>query len=689
MNITKAKVSIKTKILVSVLLLVCVSLLTVGVITMYNSYTGTMETLDKSMSETAVVAADVITQKIDNLKNIVVAISKNEALISSTLTVGQRLTYLNREVVSNGFNSTGYVDLLGKDYATDANIENEPYFLAAKEGNIYISEPYFNEATQALEVIISAPVKKGDFIDSVIYYRIKADFLIETVQNINVGASGGAYILDKNGYTIAHKNVDLVIGKDNTGEAAKTDKSLEKLAAIEKKMVQGESGFGEYSYGGKNKILAYAPIVGSDGWSIGINAVRDEFIQGTMNGIILAGIIMVVSILIAIVVSILLSNAITKPIISCVNRIVLLSQGDLKTAVPQVKANDETKVLANATQILVDTLDSYIGNIGDVLSTIADGDMTAEVSIDYEGDFAPIKASMQNIPASLNNVLTQISQASEQVASGSNQVASGAQALSQGSTEQASSVEELSATINEISGQIKLNAENAQQANKMVNATVQEIENGNRQMEQLVTAMDDISKTSNQIGKIIKTIDDIAFQTNILALNAAVEAARAGSAGKGFAVVAEEVRNLAGKSAEAAKNTTALIESAIQAIQKGTHMVGATDNSLGLIVEKADGVSRLVSEITEASNAQATAVTQITQGIEQISNVVQNNSATAEESAAASEELSGQALILEQLISRFRLQGQSNDGMVNDSSASAAKQHSAASEGFSIQFDKY
>lgn len=687
MDIMKAKISIKTKILVSVLLLVCVSLLTVGLITMYNSYTGTMETLDKAMSETAVVAADVITQKIENVKNIIVEISKNETLISNTLTVGQRLTYLNREAVNNGFNSTGYVDLQGKDYATEVIVENEPYFIEAKEGNVYISEPYFNDVTQELEVIVSAPVKKGDFIDAVIYFRINADFLIETVKNINVGTTGSAYIIDKDGYTIAHKNTDLIINKDNTAQAAKTDPSLTKLAAIEQSMVRGESGFGEYAYGGSNKILAYAPIENSNGWSIGINAVRDEFIQGTMNGIVTAIIVMVISIIIAIGISIILSNSITKPIIGCVNRIVLLSNGDLKTEVPQVRTNDETKVLANATRILVETLSGYIGNISDVLSSIADGDMTVDVLIDYEGDFAPIKASMQKIPASLNSALTQISQASEQVASGSNQVASGAQSLSQGATEQASSIEELSATINEISGQIKQNAQNAQEANKMSMATAKEIENGNHQMAQLVTAMDDISKTSNQIGKIIKTIDDIAFQTNILALNAAVEAARAGTAGKGFAVVAEEVRNLAAKSAEAAKDTTALIENAIQAIQNGTHMVSATEKSLNLIVEKADGVTRLVNEIATASNAQATAVAQTTQGIEQISNVVQNNSATAEESAAASEELSGQALVLQQLVSRFHLKGQ-----VQLSSASipvaAAVQPSKASE-FTIQLDKY
>ncbi len=393
----------------------------------------------------------------------------------------------------------------------------------------------------------------------------------------------------------------------------------------------------------------------------------------------------VVAAVAAVVLCVYIVRSITRPIMEIEGATKQLAAGNLSASIAY-QSRDELGSLANNTRTLIETLRTYIGNISDVLGTIAEGDMAVDVTIDYAGDFAPIKISLERILASLNSALMQISQASEQVASGSNQVASGAQALSQGSTEQASSVEELSATINEISQQIKQNAENAQEANKMVNATTKEIENGNRQMLQLVTAMDDISKTSNQIGKIIKTIDDIAFQTNILALNAAVEAARAGSAGKGFAVVAEEVRNLAGKSAEAAKDTTSLIESAIQAIQNGTHMVSATEKSLGLIVEKADGVSTLVNEIAAASNAQATAVIQTTQGIEQISNVVQNNSATAEESAAASEELSSQSLVLQQLIARFRLKGQ--DQIYSANSVAVPKRPNTAAD-FSIHLDKY
>ena len=376
----------------------------------------------------------------------------------------------------------------------------------------------------------------------------------------------------------------------------------------------------------------------------------------TTAAILVAG-ITGVTFIIAVLLSIYITRSITRPLREIELATKRLSEGELDVTVTY-QSKDELGSLADSARILIANLRAYISNISEVLGHMADGDLTASVTMEYQKDFAPIKTSMETILTSLNAMFLGIHQSSEQVASGSNQVASGAQALAQGATEQASSVEELSATINEISEQIKGNAANAQHANHMVAETTREIENGQNQMEHLVAAMGNISETSNQINKIIKTIDDIAFQTNILALNAAVEAARAGMAGKGFAVVAEEVRNLAAKSAEAAKNTTALIENAIRAIGNGTNMVAATEQSLNAIVERVENVTRLVGDIAQASNLQATAVMQTTIGIEQISSVVQNNSATAEESAAASEELSGQALMLKELISRVRLKGE-------------------------------
>lgn len=372
-------------------------------------------------------------------------------------------------------------------------------------------------------------------------------------------------------------------------------------------------------------------------------------------GMIMMVVIILAAAAIAIVLALFVSRSISRPVKACAQRLVLLSEGDIHTIVPHSDSKDEIGVMLNALENTTKFMDAVIGDVGRDLSEMAKGNLTVTSSADYKGDFSALKDSLDIILTSLNSTLGQINQASDQVSSGSDQVSYGAQALSQGATEQAASVEELASTITEISSQIMDNAANAQKASKEAGNAGFEMNESNKKMQALIEAMCEISNSSQQISKVIKTIEDIAFQTNILALNAAVEAARAGSAGKGFAVVADEVRNLASKSAEAAKSTTELIEGSILAVENGTKLANDTAKSFDVVVGNATTVSEIVDEISRASSEQANAIAQVTQGIDQISAVVQTNSATAEESAAASEELSGQAAMLKELVSQFKL----------------------------------
>ena len=338
-----------------------------------------------------------------------------------------------------------------------------------------------------------------------------------------------------------------------------------------------------------------------------------------------------------------------------------MAQGNLQMRVTGQYRGDHADI-KNALNDTLDALAAYVGEIAEVLGEMANSNLDLAINNEYKGDFARIKDALNLIISSFNEVFTEINNAADQVASGSRQVSDGSQALSQGATEQAASVEELTASIGQVADQTKDNAINANQANELAVTAKNNAETGNQHMQEMLRSMEAINESSANISKIIKVIDEIAFQTNILALNAAVEAARAGQHGKGFAVVAEEVRNLAARSANAAKETTALIEGSIQKVSEGTRIATGTAQSLEQIVTGVSKAANLVGDIAAASNEQASAIAQINKGVEQVSQVVQTNSATAEESAAASEELSSQSMLLKEMIARFRLKS-GNSGM--------------------------
>ena len=330
--------------------------------------------------------------------------------------------------------------------------------------------------------------------------------------------------------------------------------------------------------------------------------------------------------------------------------------GQLSTSNVNYKfADDEVGRFVEVLRTARTGMSAVVDDSSRILASMADGDFTETPNVKYPGDFEDIEKNLLKIEDDLGVTLSNMNTSSDEVLSGSSQMAEGSQSLADGTTRQASAIEEISATIAEVSTQISNTAQNAAQAGNLSKQTQERVNEQDTEIQNMVAAMNEISDTSKEIEKIIKTIEDISFQTNILALNAAVEAARAGDAGKGFAVVADEVRNLANKSAEAAKSTSSLITASIDAVDKGSKIATSTAESMKEVKAMSAQTADLISEIATASAEQNDSIHQITSGIEQISQVIQTNSATAEETAASCEELSGQSKLLKDQVSRFRI----------------------------------
>ena len=432
---------------------------------------------------------------------------------------------------------------------------------------------------------------------------------------------------------------------------------------------------------GANYSAYYSPLI-IDGNVIGMlftgvnidMALQDE--QAMIRSVLIAGIICgVACVALVFILNIFLVSRPLKKIGLFASK---FHTGDLgiatsETAVTGVRSSDEVGALAKTLEQSYTQLRGYVGEIKERMQGLAEGDLVTESTYDFQGDFVLIKESINGIIDNLNRTIAEVNTSAIQVSTGSSQIASGAQSLAQGATEQAASIEELSSAISEIATKTKENTEIAAKTSVLSETIKENAEKGSRQMDEMISAVKGINEASQSINKIIKTIDDIAFQTNILALNAAVEAARAGQHGKGFAVVAEEVRNLASKSAEAAKETGNMIQNSMEKAETGSRIAGETAASLTEIVSGIRESSRYIADIAEASNEQLKGITQINVGVDQVAQVIQQNSATAEEAAASSEEMSSQSALLQGLIAQFRIKNEPEGYRSLPSAEKAAK----------------
>lgn len=517
-----------------------------------------------------------------------------------------------------------------------------------KSDTFTLGDVYVDENTQAYVVGVSGVLKtRNGEVRGVAAADIVLDSISQIVSQVQVEDTGGIFLVDT--------RTDIIIGHR---DQALTGKTLDELgqgmyAYVNQQINEGKTGLSLYD----NTYIQIKNVPGSD-WMVVDYVSRGQVLQELHQLTISMLLVTILAILLLIFLVVFqVRRVIGQPVKELSLVATRIAQGELNQTI-HYHSNDELGVLADdfnqVTLRLRDYVD-YIKEISEKLREIAGGNLAFTLKNEYTGEFEKIKIALDEISTSLNMTMGQIHAASKDVAAGANQVSDGATTLSQGSTEQAAEIETLAGHMGSVSESVHKIATDSKEASLISQEVKTGLLSSNDKMQNMTTVIQQISEKSTEIHKIVKTIEEIAFQTNILALNAAVEAARAGAAGKGFAVVADEVRALAGKSSEAAQETTVLLRQTVESMNEGVHAAQDTANSMLAVVARADKMSQLIDGIADYTNEQASNAEEITRGIEQISIVVQTNVATAEESAAASEELSGQACMLRDLVAKFKL----------------------------------
>ncbi|MGN1480889.1 methyl-accepting chemotaxis protein [Porcipelethomonas sp.] len=530
------------------------------------------------------------------------------------------------------------------------------YQNAVKSGSTVFTSPYIDTATGSMIITVSAPIKENGTVAGVFAIDITLDSVMNIVNEMKITDNGAPVLIDSDGNFVIHPSEDYAPHTDESGNAVimsanDADGDYGKVLSL----VSDDTVYMELNkdYDGTEKYFDFERLDAAD-WVIGCIIPKGDIVGSLSKLKLVYILVIVIFVVIGNGIMIAVTNYHLRPLKKITAAAEEIAGGNLKAEF-NYNASDEIGKLCDSFRHCTEFTRHYIADISQKLDCLAQGDFTIEVTEDYIGDYAEIKESLTHIISSMRSTLNNIETASQQVSLGAENIAQSATELAAGVNNQTESIQNLNENIRSVIDKVKSSDTNATNASRLANSAKGKIENSNEEMNKLLAAMKEISEMSAKTASIVKTIDDIAFQTNILALNASVEAARAGTAGKGFTVVAGEVRNLAGKSAEAARQSSSLIQQTVDAISAGAALANSTAEYLSEAVNDTVLVDENINKISASAKEQSKYMDNIFESLNSISEIVSENSGTAQSSAASSEELSGQATMLTDLISEFKL----------------------------------
>lgn len=579
--------------------------------------------------------------------------NKKESMLShelSTLVV----SYLN--TVRSGQNdilNIGVVDLdqsafVQHDGAVSSDgwdFTTRPFYNSITTQKTVITDPYIDTTTGEMVVTIASPVfgNNGSPVGC-IFVDVTLNFIVELVATMDFGYSGKSFIADANGDLIACMDFEWIgTHYNNLGDSG---------ADLDRELANTTGAIIEFFAGGTDAIGYVSSIEGTT-WKLVTNQSLKEFNYETNLLLRTLVVMLIISIVLTLYVVIYTIQNSIKPIEYLRKAMSELSLGNTKYEFDYT-STDEIGALADDLRFTTKNLSQYIDEINRLLSRCGKGDFTVQSNIEFLGDFANIQTSIRNFTSLISVALNEMKTTIEKVTIGSDYVASGSQNLAEGSTQQSESLNLLNENISDITNSVTENVKNVEHVNQCSQKATEQLQLNNKKMEQMVQSMQEIIRTSEGIQNVVKTIESVAFQTNLLALNAAIEAARAGETGKGFAVVAEEVRNLAASTSSAVQETSLLIQETVVAVNDGNKIVEETAQDLQNVIQYVTDFTQSLTDITTASSHQEAAIRDINDGIDRITDVMQNNSTISKQSADTSKELSSQASVMKDTINKFK-----------------------------------